>query len=681
MPASVAPADKRTPTPLTVLFWIGVGFAPLAALILLVADGNGTLRFGAVLAILAVVLIGLSIALRAESGSGAAGAEELREELEQLRRELRSEIVAAAQRGNQALDQARRAEETAGAVRQRLDAAAAGLAAAPAEERSGGRARVPAAGAYDAAHPAGREEDAPVRSSGTRSGVDDASRNGRHDLDRSDAYAGAGWGRPEPYEPEPYEADTSRPHAGERAETGGYRAAPDRSGADRPGFAGYGTEPARSDARGAEWQSTGVPGVDRPSTGGYGQDRPSTGVYGAARMSEPARVSAEPARPEQPRPVGVVHHTETVHVTTRHTIVDGGEPAGARYGGFAGRWSPGAEDRPRGAEAADHRGVGHRGPGRDDPARSGWSGSEEDGWLSGLRSGPGADRAWPRADGARNDGYRDDSYRPGAPDDDYRAAPSGDGYRPGPSGDGFRAGPSGDGYRPGPSGDAYRAAPPGDDFRAAPSGDGYARTGDGREHPWAGVGRAAAARRDWPADDGWSSGPGSDRPADEQRDWSGPGDDRAGRAAGGARGDRPWPGAEPAGRAQVAEPDGAHWSQVRAAGNRWAAVRDDDRGREIRVGERRAAVHEDGGGTEYRVEDRWASVRGAPAGGWSSESHPALPAGGVPVPQEWRPPTQRTGQPEWREVEPEWRQPEPEWRRPEAGGYGHPPRDADDRWR
>ncbi|WP_345155672.1 hypothetical protein [Micromonospora maritima] len=663
MPASVAPADKRTPTPLTVLFWIGVGFAPLAALILLVADGNGTLRFGAVLAILAVVLIGLSIALRAESGSGAAGAEELREELEQLRRELRSEIVAAAQRGNQALDQARRAEETAGAVRRRLDAAAAGLAAAPAEERSGGRARVPVAGAYDGAQPAGRDEDAPVRSSGARSGVDDGSRAGRHDLDRSDAYAGAGWGRPESYG-----ADTSGPHAAERGETGGYRADPDRSGADRPGGAGYGTEPARSHARGTQWQPAGAPGADRPPTGGYGQDRPSTGVYGAARVSEPAR-------PEQPRPVGVVHHTETVHVTTRHTIVDGGEPAGARYGGFTGRWSPGTEDRPRGAETADHRGVGHRESGRDEPARSGWSGSEADGWLSGLRSGPDADRAWPRDDGARDDGYRADSYR-------------GDGYRPGTPDDGYRAAPSGDVYRPGTSGDGHRATPAGDDHRAAPSGDDYARTGDGREHPWAGVGRAAAGRREWPADDGWSGGPGSDRPTDEWRDWSGPGDDPAGRAAGGARGDRPRPGAEPTGRAEVAEPDGAHWSQVRAAGNRWAAVRDDDRGREIRVGERRAAVHEDGGGTEYRVEDRWASVRGAPAGGWSSESHPALPAGGVPVPQEWRPPTQRSGQPEWREVEPEWRQPEAEWRqpqaewrRPEAGGYGHPPRDADDRWR
>ncbi|MDX5458540.1 hypothetical protein [Micromonospora tulbaghiae] len=148
------------------------------------------------------------------------------------------------------------------------------------------------------------------------------------------------------------------------------------------------------------------------------------------------------------------------------------------------------------------------------------------------------------------------------------------------------------------------------------------------------------------------------------------------------------------------------------AGNRWAAVRDDGAGREIRLGERRAAVHADGGGTEYRVEDRWASVRGGgpdasgpdgPDARWSGESHPALPAGGVPVPDEWRPPTQRSGQPEWRQPPPEWRRPEPEqrqpepeqwrrpeperrpaepeWRSPEHGGHGRPHRDDADRWR
>ncbi|MFI7303063.1 hypothetical protein ACIBM8_07620 [Micromonospora aurantiaca] len=568
MPASVAPADKSTPTLLTVLFWVGVGLAPLAALILLIADGNGSLRFGAVLAILAVVLIGLSIALRPDGAPGGVASEEMREELAQLRRELRAEIVAAAQRGNQALDQARRAEEVAGAVRHRLDAAAAGLASAPvsasaspsasAPERPSGAARVPVAGTPDVgrAHPAGRDEDEPARA-------------GRHD-----------------------------------------------------------SEPARATAR---------------------PDRQASGVYGAARVSEPM------PRPET-RPVGVVHHTETVHVTTRHTIVGGGEPAGSRYGGFPGGWSD--EERSRGTEPAGQWRAGHREPGRDDRA--------------GRRAGP---------------------------DDDGWGAGSADG---GPSWT--------DPGRP------------------------------GSEHPWAGVGRAAAGEQGWSGpsagEPGWSgrtagepawSGPSAGEPgwsgrtagggwstdqgraaAGEQRQWSGGGEDRAGRAA------STWPAAagETADRAST---DGDQWSEMRA-GNRWAAVRDDGDGREIRLGERRAAVHADGGGTEYRVEDRWASVRGGrpDAGGpdgtgdrWSGEreSHPALPAGGVPVPDEWRPPTQRSGQPEWRQPdarqpEPEWRQPEPrqteshwrrpepewrpaepEWRSPEHGAHGRPYRDTADRWR
>ncbi|MFI7251214.1 hypothetical protein [Micromonospora chalcea] len=552
MPASVAPADKRNPTPLTVLFWIGVGLAPLAALILLIADGNGSLRFGAVLAILAVVLIGLSIALRPEGGSGGAASEELREELEQLRRELRAEIVAAAQRGNQALDQARRAEEVAGAVRHRLDAAAAGLASAPAPERPSGAARVPAAGAYEAdrGHPAGRDEDEPARP----------------------AYSG-----------------------------GRYSGEPD---GDAPRAGRHDAEPARAAVR-------------RP-------DRPASGVYGSARVSEPA------ARPEESRPVGVVHHTETVHVTTRHTIVGGGaEPTGARYGGFPGGWS--GDDRSRGGDPADHRGAGHRERDRADRADAGWTGTDDSGWgapADGERSGH----------GRRDGGSRDGGFRPG------------------------------DGHSPA---DAGRA---------------------GAQHPWAGVG----GEQSWSAGGRWSNDPGR-AAAQEQRQWSG--DAPAGWAPGGATDAPAWspaarhsepaaPGAldAPAGRDPA---DGDHWSELRA-GNRWAAVRDDDAGREIRLGERRAAVHADSAGTEYRVEDRWASVRGgrADAGGpgdgrRAGESHPALPAGGVPVPDEWRSPTQRSGQPEWRQPPPEWRQPEPERREPEPQWRQPEPqwRPAEPEWR
>src|SRR5690606_27894448 len=44
-------------------------------------------------------------------------------------------------------------------------------------------------------------------------------------------------------------------------------------------------------------------------------------------------------------------------------------------------------------------------------------------------------------------------------------------------------------------------------------------------------------------------------------------------------------------------------------GERWAAVRDDEHGRELTLGERRAARHRHGTGTEVRIEDRWAAVR------------------------------------------------------------------------
>jgi hypothetical protein len=54
--------------------------------------------------------------------------------------------------------------------------------------------------------------------------------------------------------------------------------------------------------------------------------------------------------------------------------------------------------------------------------------------------------------------------------------------------------------------------------------------------------------------------------------------------------------------------DDPHWSDLRA-GDRWASVRSDERGRELRMGERRAALHSDEGGTELRIEDRWAAVR------------------------------------------------------------------------
>ncbi|MFG3422412.1 hypothetical protein [Micromonospora sp. NPDC048063] len=558
MPAPVAPADKRNPPLLTVLFWIGVALAPVAALILLVADGNGPLRFAAVLAILAVVLIGLSIALRAD-GAGPARTEELLDEMAQLRHELRGEIVAAAQRGNQALDQAQRAQEAVAALRRRLDASSAALA-----------------------------------------GIDDQADAGRAPGSADDGFSGRGrapgqddpaprWGRADRDDEEP----ARRPQPGPRAERPAAQAG--AYGADRPtggSAGGYGGD------RPATTGSAGVYGGDRPAGG-------AAGVYGAARPAEP---ESQPAA----RPLGVVRHTETVHVTTRHTIVDGGASVpgdpGTRYGdGYAGRWSPPPEERPWSGESDDRSRTGHGDP-ADRPRR------DDD------RSRRNDDRSWATA---------------GAPRDDDRSR-SRDG--------GEWSGQGTDHERPG---------------RRDERGQRQERGQQWDDRGWDGTGGPAA----WAAP---AEQPGRGRP--HQPDEAGP-------------------------------ERGEYWSQLRA-GDRWAAVRDDDRGRELRVGERRAEVHADVTGTEYRVADRWATVRRDEPrreraddgwrGGWAEPGDaPALPAGGVPVPEEWRPPRQRGHQPEAHRA----RQPEPEperYGRRQEERHGYPPQDdapraggsrSADRWR
>ncbi|MEV4768571.1 hypothetical protein [Micromonospora humida] len=474
MPSPVV-SEKRRPQLLTVLFWIGVAFAPIAALILLFADGNGPLRFAAVLAITAVVLIGLSIALRADGGVRASD-ESVLDELEQLRRELRSEIVAAAQRGNQALDQSQRAEEQVTALRRRLDSAAelaAAVAAPPAEDSvaGAGRARVPAAEPAPEA-PVGRR----------RAAVEEPASD---------------WNHPE---------------------------------ASEPVVAGRGRVP--SDREAAE-----------PTGRRYAPERPTTGqagVYGAAGR-EPR--GGGPAAESTSRPLGVVRHTETVHVTTRHTVVDGPDPSGGYGGGYAGRWASGGDE-------------------------SSWAGGEPE-------------RSW--------------------------SAPSE---------------PTGRGW----------SAPPEDRSRAA--------------RP------ASRDERAWPAAAGpaWST-PGDDRPEPGRPEWSAGGGEAGGWSAGGRSG---WAG----GRAESPAPRaGDRWGQDRAepparqarAGDRWAEARDEGRAREVRVGERHAEARADGG---YHYSDRWASVRqeepyrdGAEPTGdrWDGgrpeqSERPALPAGGVPVPQQWREP-------------------------------------------
>jgi hypothetical protein len=143
------------------------------------------------------------------------------------------------------------------------------------------------------------------------------------------------------------------------------------------------------------------------------------------------------------------------------------------------------------------------------------------------------------------------------------------------------------------------------------------------------------------------------------------------------------------GRHQSEDDDAARdprWSDMRA-GDRWAAVRSDDHGRELRMGERRAAMHSDDSGTELRVEDRWAAVRreaesyGYQSGetrqerreretqGWSGGRHTgSQPA--VPQPRMRELPAEAPSEgygPSWTR---DWRE--------DTGGGGH--RERVDRW-
>ncbi|WP_456245957.1 hypothetical protein [Longispora urticae] len=87
-----------------ILFWIGVGLAPVAAALLLLSQGGGPLRVAAALAILSIVLIGLSITLRRDTGGVTAEMEAtLVEELELLREDVRDDIRTAAKATHAAL--------------------------------------------------------------------------------------------------------------------------------------------------------------------------------------------------------------------------------------------------------------------------------------------------------------------------------------------------------------------------------------------------------------------------------------------------------------------------------------------------------------------------------------------------------------------------------------------------
>ncbi|WP_020493364.1 hypothetical protein [Salinispora vitiensis] len=349
MPVPAETDDPRSPRLPTALFRVGVVCAPVAALLVLVADSNGLLRIAAVLALLAVVLIGLSIALRPDGGARVG---ELRGEVERLRRELHGEIVAAAQRGNQALDQTQRTQDAVVALGRRLDAGAA----APAGPGGAQRVRVP----VDA--PAGREA------------VAEADRWDDHERDRNRVGESPSQG----HFPGGHSAAGADGAAGAYA---AFRPSTGEHGVDDR-FAGRPrTERPAGTYGGTAGTYGGTPGTYGGTAGTYG------GTAGTAGGAEPEGRHAAPLR-------GVVRHTETVHVT-RHTVVDGARnPAGA--GDYDRGWPSGpdtpswAEDRERrswsgGGRARDERGQGEP----PEVARAGaqW---DDQGWAN-QPDGPGWD--------------------------------------------------------------------------------------------------------------------------------------------------------------------------------------------------------------------------------------------------------------------------------------------------
>jgi hypothetical protein len=107
MPTRSDDDERRTSRPLLkALFWAGVGLAPIAIGLLLLADGNGPLRIAAVLAVVCVVLIGLSIALRGDADSVRLGVEgAIADEIDSLHQDVRKDITSAAQQTHRALSE------------------------------------------------------------------------------------------------------------------------------------------------------------------------------------------------------------------------------------------------------------------------------------------------------------------------------------------------------------------------------------------------------------------------------------------------------------------------------------------------------------------------------------------------------------------------------------------------
>lgn len=122
MPAAETTGGRPSAKVLQILFWAGVGLAPLAALLLLFGGGF-VLQLAAVLAVGVVVLIGLSIALRPDNDNVRSEIEEaMFEELDTLRDDIRGDITHAARATHgQLVERIGVLHETVDALRNQVD--------------------------------------------------------------------------------------------------------------------------------------------------------------------------------------------------------------------------------------------------------------------------------------------------------------------------------------------------------------------------------------------------------------------------------------------------------------------------------------------------------------------------------------------------------------------------------
>ncbi|MEV4411603.1 hypothetical protein [Catellatospora sp. NPDC049609] len=148
MPNSDTRDEQRHARLLPVLFWGGVGLAPLAALFLFIADGGFALRAAIGVVILSVILIGLSITLRRDTETVRLELEDMiLDEIDTVRADVRDDISTAAHATHRAFgEKFQYLADQLEATRHELEATRAQLEAVRAEAARGGHAAVPAAG-------------------------------------------------------------------------------------------------------------------------------------------------------------------------------------------------------------------------------------------------------------------------------------------------------------------------------------------------------------------------------------------------------------------------------------------------------------------------------------------------------------------------------------------------------